>query len=107
MSDPWSSKEAQDWIKHCAQEMIPKMADSAICVSLVTGNSAKDIKFCVELGAMIMMDKPVVVVATEGQTISKKLAAVADEIVFLPAGDPHGQEAAQRISAVISKLVKD
>lgn len=49
-------------------------------------------KFWVELGAMIMLQKPIVVVAVEGRPIPPKLRAIADEIVTSNSGFPPASE---------------
>lgn len=53
---------------------------SRLTVSLVPQGPA-DIKFAVELGLSIMLDKPIIAVVEPGQEIPGKLRAVADRIV--------------------------
>lgn len=84
-NDPWTEPEAQVFIEDVLSDMVPKMADSAIAVSLVL-NPEGDVKFWVELGAMIMMDKPIIAVLGPGQVCPRKLALIADEIVACPDG---------------------
>jgi len=40
-----------------------------------------DIKFAVELGLMIMLDKPIIMVIQPNQVLPEKLRRVADDIV--------------------------
>jgi hypothetical protein len=73
--------------------MLPKLADSAITISLVPESREGDVKFWVELGASIMLDKPLIAVLLGDAPIPAKLALVADEIVHVSHGldDPTSQ----------------
>jgi hypothetical protein len=57
------------------------MEDSEVMVSISPPEGKTDIKFAVELGLMIMLDKPIMVVAGPDRPIPPKLALVADKIV--------------------------
>ena len=76
------------WAKHVIDDMVPKMKGSAICVSLVPHDppTQGDVKYWVELGAMICMDKPVLLVVMGNTELPPKLEAIADRIVRLPEG---------------------
>lgn len=94
VSDIWDDPSAVVWARHVLEEMAPNMAESAACISLVPSDGVGDVKFWVELGAMICMDKPIVVVAMGDTVIPPKLALVADEVVRLPEGvNPAGGDA--------------
>jgi hypothetical protein len=94
VSDPWQEPSAQAWIRHVAEEMVPKLAGSAVVISIVPGDPEDlDLKFCVELGASIMLGKPIVATVFGDRAVPPKLAAVADEIVHLPEGaTPDGSD---------------
>jgi hypothetical protein len=60
---------------------------SAVGVSIVpTDPDGVDVKFAVELGLMIMMDKPICLVVQPGTEIPAHLKRVADEIVMIGDG---------------------
>lgn len=82
MSDPWDDPEVQDWVRHVRRELVPKLADTAAVVSLVP-DDAGDVKFWVELGASIMMEKPIIVVAIAGRPVPERLRFIADEVIEL------------------------
>lgn len=90
MSDWLGDPDARAWVKGVLDDMAPKMAESAYVMQLVpTGeHSEGDVKFWVELGASIMMDKPILAVIVEGQKVPEKLKLVADRIVRVPPGPP-------------------
>jgi nucleoside 2-deoxyribosyltransferase len=63
--------------------LVPKVAGSAVCAAIVPTNEENwlDAKFCVELGVMIMLDKPIVALVQPGAKVPEKLKLVADEII--------------------------
>lgn len=77
-----SPEEKEEWDKfvhHSRTELVSKLAESAMVMSLVPDKP--DVKFAVELGFAIMLDKPVVAVVQKGGTIPGKLRLVADWII--------------------------
>ena len=101
--DAWRNDPTfKRWMEHVLTDMKPKMAEAALVAQLVPDDEG-EVKFWVELGASIMMDKPIVAVAFEGRQIPKKLRMIADEIVVLPEGaTPEGavelEEAFERVA---------
>lgn len=88
--DLFADPDVQAWADHVRTELVPKLAASALTVSLVPEGDA-DVKFAVELGLSIMMGKPVILAVAPGRTVPPGLAAVADEIVEIgPDGDMSG-----------------
>jgi hypothetical protein len=105
-NDPWKDPTLAAWAKHVIKDMVPAMEDSAFVISLTPVSGGGDIKYWVELGASIMMDKPLLVVAMPGVALPAKLMAIADEIVYLPEGvTPDGSvELAHAITRITEKL---
>lgn len=97
--DPWDEPEARAFIEAALSDMAPKMMGSKFCLSLLPGNNAEgDVKYWVELGAMIMLDKPVaLIVMDDNQRIPPKLEMIADAIIRLPNGI--GDKESQRLIA--------
>jgi hypothetical protein len=96
VSDPWNemwnSPEAQQWIKAVLEEMYPKLGSSKVSLMLLDqpeGSPGK-VKFWVELGASIMLDKPIIVLAEHNQSIPSKLDKLADKVIRF---DPDNLEA--------------
>lgn len=72
--------------------LVPKLEGSNLCVALCPDeDSGLDAKFCVELGAMIMLDKPIIAVVGPGRTVPAKLLLVADKIVHAEIVTPEGE----------------
>lgn len=88
MSNPWDNIEAQRWVRHIRSDLVPKLEGSGAVVSIVPSDGGEgDVKFWVELGASIMLDKPIVVVVAKGQPVPAKLRLVADEVVEIQSWD--------------------
>jgi hypothetical protein len=103
--DPWQDPHAKRWVRHVIDEMAPKLEDSAVSISLVPEDREGDVKFWVELGAAIMMNKPIIAVAFGDKPVPAKLALVADEIVRAPNGiDPDSSE---DLTAAIHRVLGD
>lgn len=92
--DPWKDPTAEAWARHVVDEMVPNLESSACAISLYPSDGGVgDVKYWVELGAMIMLDKPILVVVMGDSVIPPKLALVADEVCRLPEGaSPSGSD---------------
>jgi len=83
--------------------MAPKLAHSATTISLVPDGEG-DVKFWVELGASIMLDKPIIAVVIGDTPIPAKLNRIADEIIRLPDGFDSG--AGPAIAAAVRRVTE-
>ena len=92
MSDPWEDPEILAWKRHVEDEVTPMIEGSTVCISLCPPRDKVDIKFAVELGMMIMLDKPILVVAQTNDDIPAKMRLIADKIVIGQVGEPGFQE---------------
>lgn len=86
-----SYEEERAFQQAVTEGLVPKVMDSAVCISLAPSENSLDAKFCVELGVMIMLNKPIIAVARPGDEIPPKLALVADKIVHADIATPEGQ----------------
>jgi hypothetical protein len=85
--------EFDKWVEHCRKELIPMIKGSNIFVSITPSSPEKvDIKFAVELGLAIMLDKPIVAAIRPGTPIPEKLARVVDKFVEVDFDDPTQRE---------------
>lgn len=76
--------------------LVPQLNNSKIAVAICPTDEQLDAKFCVELGAMIMLDKPILAFIAPGRHIPDKLLLVADEVVQADISTPEGQETMRR-----------
>jgi hypothetical protein len=99
--DPvWMQFEA-----HVLKTLVPMLTDCAASISLVPAPDKVDVKFAVELGLSVMMDKPIVAVAQPGVEIPSKLRAVADAVIVADVTTDEGRQAlAEGIITTMSLL---
>jgi hypothetical protein len=103
--DLWDDPSAKAWTRHVIDEMVPKLAGSACTISLVPEDREGDVKFWVELGASIMLDKPLIAIVLGDTPVPRKLALVADGIVRAPDGiNPAASEA---LRAALRRILPD
>lgn len=76
----WEEASFQEWETHVRKAVIPVLENTAVTISLVPTGEI-DVKFAVELGLSIMMDKPIIALVQPGGGIPRGLVAVAAEIV--------------------------
>jgi hypothetical protein len=98
----WSQDPGfQEYAQHVRDELIPMIQDSAVAMSLVPPDNVPDVKFAVELGYMIMLNKPIIALLRRGATPPEKLVLVADELVEGEIDEPDFQE---RLMAAITRV---
>lgn len=92
MSDLWDNLDSREWEDHVRRELIPVLEGTAVTISLIPRGET-DIKFAVELGLSILMNKPIIALVLPGMSIPSGLAAVAAEIVEVDiVRDPDGAQ---------------
>jgi hypothetical protein len=73
--------------------MLPKMRESATVLVLAPTVGKFDVQFAVQIGAAILLEKPLLVIMPTGQTVAPKLARIADRIIYTDGpGDPRTQD---------------
>lgn len=98
----WQTPSAKRWVQNVVDDMVPKLAGSAFAISMVPDDRTGDVKYWVELGAAICMDKPIIAVVFNDEPIPEKLKLVADEIVR----SPHGVDAetTEKLTAAMERI---
>jgi hypothetical protein len=92
MADDWTRDPGMpEWIEHVKSELTPMMEGSAFVMTLVP-DGEPDIKFAVELGLSIMLNKPIVTIRRPGTPLAEKLKQVADADLELDLSDPSAQQ---------------
>lgn len=80
--DEAQRREWDLWVAHVREDTVKKMAKSAFVASLCPSGET-DIKFAVETGLAILMDKPIVVIAVPGREVPPGLRRVAHAVIEL------------------------
>jgi hypothetical protein len=94
--------EARRWLRQVERELFPKLEDSVMSLTIYDGHV--DPKLCVELGALILYDKPIIILALTDAPIPAALQRVADAIVRGdPLTDPTVQ---QRLADTLQSVLK-
>jgi len=75
--DDSSADDWDDFVAHVRRSTVKQMAESAFVISLLPTDGEPDIKIAVELGLALLMDKPIVAVATNGGKVPRALARIA------------------------------
>ena len=92
--DPWDDPEAQAFLEHSKKDMMPKMKESAMSITIF--HPDPDPKLCVELGAAILYDKPLIILVPPGRIVPNNLRRVASAIVEGDIDDPAVQQKMQQ-----------
>lgn len=99
--------EWRRFAKNVRRDLIPKMRDSAIVMSLVPGGEP-DVKYALELGMSIMLDKPIIAVFSPGTKLPEHLVRVADELVEADLDTDEGRQlAVTRLQEAMARLDLD
>lgn len=101
--DELTPTERQGWdefVAHVRRDAVQKIDESAFVVSLMPSSGEADVKYAVELGLAIMLDKPILVVAQPGSRVPARLRRVADEVVVADVDVDAGR---QKVLAAIQK----
>lgn len=94
--------EFNSWLGRAQRELVPMMRDSACCVSFSPDTAELDVQYAMELGLMILMDKPVIVIAAPGEAVPEKLRLIADKILYV--NDPRSPGAKKQLELAMLEV---
>lgn len=101
--DVWETSEMREWAQSALDDLVPKMQDSSVIVSLVP-RGPSDIKFAVETGLALMLDKPIILMVAPGTQVPAKLAQVADAIIEY--GDLSDPATSHRLTFEVNAVIE-
>jgi hypothetical protein len=104
--DSLTPQERDGWdefVEHFRRDTLGKMEQSAFVASFVPGDDF-DVKFATELGAAILLDKPLLAVVLPGASVPGKLRRVADRIVE---ADVDVEEGRRKVAAAIETMLAE
>lgn len=96
--------EFEAWAERVRAELVPKIDGSSATVQILPTSGEVDIKFAVELGISIMLDKPIIALVTPGAKVPDKLVRVADRIIEVDL-DKDFAKARNRIGEALEELI--
>jgi hypothetical protein len=78
--------QLKEYLEHFDQEVLPEMRSSKICFVLLSDHV--DAKICLEVGAAVLLGKPMLVATLGGAVVPDNLRRFASEIIELKDGTP-------------------
>jgi hypothetical protein len=79
LEDLLNTAEIKDFFFRAQREALPRIKESAICTCILS--STPDAKQCLEMGAALLFDKPILVVVKRGFAIPDNLRRAAKSII--------------------------
>lgn len=103
--DAWSNPDVRAFLRDAEENLVPKLENSAITVSVLTEKALLDPKFAIELGFSILLDKPIIVAVAPGVKVPGKLVLAADHIMEADMSTSAGcQSLARRLRRIVDGL---
>jgi hypothetical protein len=90
-----------DFFEHARREMFPKLKSSAMSLMIL---GEPDPKLCLELGAAILFDKPILVIVPKGRSVPLALRTIANKI--LEDVDMNDESSQTRLSAAMREMME-
>lgn len=84
------NKEFEEWMNKVVENSGPKIAKSAVYTGLYSKNFVKDPRCALELGMAMFLDKPIAIIAMDGEPIPenvKKVATIIEHVDSKVPGD--------------------
>jgi len=89
--NPYDSDGFRRWADDMRKRLIPQMRGSEHVLMIAPNMDAKfDIEFAVQIGAAILLEKPLILVVHAGRVVPPKLLAIADKIIEADLNDEAG-----------------
>lgn len=92
------------YVERFRRDGLQKIIGSGSCISLYSGDGSDfDVKQATELGAILLLDKPLILVTMRGAKLPSRLAKAADVVLEgLDLDDPRAQEELRRAVLLVS-----
>jgi hypothetical protein len=88
-------------IQEIADASLPGIRSSALVISVLSGNV--DPQLCLQIGAALLMDKPLILTAVQGAWIPARLRQLAD--VVIEGGSLSDPEMREKLQAAIQQVM--
>lgn len=73
--------EFEAFAQQVRDDVVPKLRASRYLVNIMPKKNRIDIKAAVEIGLAVLMDRPLIVFAPEGEVTCPKLLLIADHVI--------------------------
>jgi len=74
--NPEEDRAWAELVDHTRRDLFPKLEESSLFLSMCPSGEP-DVKFCLELGAAIMYDKPIILLVMPGRAVPPSLERIA------------------------------
>jgi hypothetical protein len=91
------------FLEHFEKVVLPRMAETFVTIIILTDSI--DSKLALEVGASILLDKPILILTRHRSLVNAQLAKVAAKVIEMPMGDWKTPEAGALIQAAIEKMI--
>jgi hypothetical protein len=89
MKSPYESADFKRWARDMRKRLIPEMRSSGHVLMIAPNLSTDfDIEFALQIGATILLEKPLILLRHKGRIVPPKLLAIADRIIEADLDDP-------------------
>jgi len=95
--------ERHPFFQHARNSTFP-MIEGAYNALMILDGGKPHPKFCLELGAAIMFDKPILLLVLPGVEIPLGLRTIANKIVEVADNDPKSPETQRRLTAPLREM---
>lgn len=106
-TDDLNDREREEWeayVSHFRHSTLKDIAASDAYVAVLSHDGAGEVRFWTELGAGLMLDKPIFVVVMPDVKVSERLLRAADRVVE---ADPDTEEGRDLIKAEMAKFFEE
>jgi hypothetical protein len=100
----WDDPEVKQFLDQFEENALPKIRGSAVVLSL--HSSDPDPKMCLEVGAAILFDKPLLVCVRPGAVVPQNLRRAGAHIVEIEEGQLTDLTK-ERIQAALESIIED
>ena len=108
MSQRFSDEDAYELYKqHFLDQVLPELGTSAVAMTVLPSTEHMahfDVQFATELGALVMLDKPILALAPPGTKVPRKMIAVVDELVEVDPTTMGTPDTQKRIADALLRL---
>jgi hypothetical protein len=99
---PGERAQWDTFVDHFRRDALEKIGGSAVFATIAPPSDEFDVQFACEIGAAVLLDKPILAIVPAGRTVSGKLRAIADEVVEADIDVEAGREL---VAAALKRLI--
>jgi hypothetical protein len=86
------SKEWKQFARHVREDVVPKISGSQVLLSIAGSGDDFDVRQAVEIGAAMLLDKPMVLIVPEGRQAPARLVRAADKVIYASVNSEEGRQ---------------